>query len=243
MRLGTNARLRQRAWLVHLYTGAGAVTAILALDAIARANYRTAFLIMATALVIDATDGPFARAFQVRRHLPEFDGALLDNIVDYLNYVLVPVWLMLQADLLPAGRVGLGIAGGVLYASAYGFCRVDAKTADFYFRGFPSYWNLVAFYLYCLNWPRAVNTTLVVVLAIAVFLPLKFIYPNRTIPFRALSLVLAGLWGIATLILVIKLPEPHPLLLYGSLTFIAYYFGMSLVLQLTTSGPGARPAP
>jgi phosphatidylcholine synthase len=231
--------LRFCAWLIHLYTASGAIVGLLALHFTTHDNFRTAFILMAVALFIDATDGPLARAIAIRKRVPEFDGSTLDNIVDYLNYVAVPAFLMVRAGLLVMGSVGLASAGFVMLASAYGFCRVDAKTADLYFRGFPSYWNLVVFYLFCLGWTPALNTLLVVALAILVFMPVKFIYPNRTVRMRALTLSLIVIWAIVTTTLLIELPRVNPVLLYSSLAFVVYYFVMSAILQVTSPGPGS----
>ncbi len=231
MAASRKALLKFCAWLVHLYTASGAVVALFAVDMIARNDFRDAFFLMAVAIVIDSTDGPFARALKVRERIPIFDGATLDNIVDYLNYVAVPVFLIRHANLLLAGDLGLALDAFVLIASAYGFCRFDAKTEDGYFRGFPSYWNLVALYLYCLHWPPCLNTFVVFVLAMMVFLPTKYIYPNRTIPLRSLTLTLATIWGLITIVMLFQLPRPNPVWLYISLTFIVYYFIMSFALQ------------
>jgi phosphatidylcholine synthase len=231
--------LRCCAWLVHLYTACGAVIALLTLNFVEHDNFRAAFILMAVALFIDSTDGTLARAIQIRRRVPALDGATLDNIVDYLNYVVVPVRLMLRAGLLISGAAGLATAAFTILASAYGFCRVDAKTADLYFRGFPSYWNLVAFYLFCLSWPREFNTLLVVALATMVFMPAKFIYPNRTVRMRRLTLALTAIWAVVTTALLIQLPSFNPILLYASLAFVVYYFVMSAILQVTSSGPAS----
>lgn len=231
--------LKLCAWLIHLYTACGAVTALLALHFIERDEFRTAFIVMAIALFIDSTDGPLARAVEIRKRVPAFDGATLDNIVDYLNYVAVPAFLMLRAGMLAAGAVGLGSAAFLMLASAYGFCRVDAKTADRFFRGFPSYWNLVAFYFFCLAWTPTLNTLIVVALAVLVFTPAKFIYPNRTVPMRTLTLSLAAIWAVVTTALLLELPRRNPVLLYTSLAFVVYYFVMSAALQLLSPGPAA----
>jgi phosphatidylcholine synthase len=231
--------LRFCAWLIHLYTACGAIIGLLTLQFTAHDDFRTAFVLMAVALFIDATDGPLARAVAIRKRVPEFDGTTLDNIVDYLNYVAVPAFLMVRAGLLVVGDAGLASAAFVMLASAYGFCRVDAKTADLYFRGFPSYWNLVAFYLFCLGWTPALNTLMVVTLAILVFVPVKFIYPNRTVRMRALTFSLIVIWAIVTATLLIELPRVNPVLLYSSLAFVVYYFVMSAILQVTSLGPGS----
>jgi phosphatidylcholine synthase len=224
--------LRSCGWLIHLYTASGAVTALIALQFTIRGYFRGAFIVLAIALFVDSTDGPLARAIQIRTRIPVFDGTTLDNVVDYLNYVAVPACLMLQAGLLPSGSLGLGVASFAMIASCYGFCRIDAKTADMYFRGFPSYWNLVAFYLFCCRLAPLFNAVIVATLAAMVFVPIKFIYPNRTVPLRRLTLSLCAIWAVVTLALLIELPARHPILLYSSLTFVVYYFVMSFLLQV-----------
>jgi phosphatidylcholine synthase len=239
MAASREALLKVCAWLIHFYTASGAVTAILALNFIEHDEFRAAFILMAIALFIDSTDGPLARAVEIRKRVPWFDGATLDNIVDYLTYVAVPAFLMVRAGMLAAGAVGLASAAFLMLASAYAFCRVDARTADGYFLGFPSYWNLVAFYFYCLDWAPIVNTMIVVTFAALCFMPVKFIYPNRTVPMRPLTLSLAAIWAVATTTLLIQLPRVDPALLYISLAFIVYYFVMSAALQVSSPRPAS----
>jgi phosphatidylcholine synthase len=219
------------AWAVHLYTALGAVAGLLALSYIARGDWRGAFTMMAIAVAIDASDGPIARALRVRERIPYFDGALLDNIVDYLTYVAAPTFLMLRANVIPDGFAGEAVAAFVMIASAYGFSRTDAKTEDNYFRGFPSYWNLVALYLFCLGLAPVINATIVAILALMVFVPIKYIYPNRTERMRPLTLSLAAVWGVATAAMLPMLPAHSDLLLYTSLAFVVYYFVMSFALH------------
>ncbi len=138
------------AWLVHLFTATGAIWGLLSIIAINQEQWRLLFLWMAIAVIVDGLDGFLARAAQVHRVLPNFDGALLDNIVDYLNYVFVPAYFLYAAGLLPQQlEVVLPII--VLLASAYQFSQSDAKTEDHFFKGFPSYWNIVVVYLVMLG--------------------------------------------------------------------------------------------
>ncbi|HJU27535.1 MAG TPA: hypothetical protein VJ718_00080 [Candidatus Binataceae bacterium] len=218
------------AWAVHFYTALGAVAGLLTLERAAANDFRGAFFVMAAAVFIDSTDGPLARALRVRERVPIFDGALLDNVIDYTTYVLAPAFLMTRAGMLGEGRLSVVIASFVMIASAYGFCRVDAKTEDNYFLGFPSYWNLVALYLYCLALPTAINELIVIVLGSMVFVPIKYIYPSRTEPMRPLTLALAAIWAVVTVAMLPEIPKPDPLLLYTSLAFIVYYFMMSFAL-------------
>lgn len=228
------------AWAVHLYTALGAVLGLLAIDYIARGDWRDAFVMMAIAVAIDASDGTLARAVRVRERIPFFDGALLDNIVDYLNYVAVPIFLMMRAQLLPSTAAGETVAGFAMVASAYGFSRVDAKTEDNYFRGFPSYWNLVALYLYCLGFAPMLNAAIVALLALMVFVPIKYIYPNRTELMRPLTLTLAAIWAVATAAMLPMLPAHSDILLYTSLAFVVYYFVMSFALHAHPTRVAAR---
>jgi phosphatidylcholine synthase len=143
---------RLLAWLVHLYTAMGLVCAALIVVLIVGggdAAFRYAFLLMMVATAIDATDGWLARKARVKDVLPGFDGAALDNLIDFQTYTTLPLLLIWRADLLPGALAWLLLFP--LLASAYGFSQTEAKTDDGFFLGFPSYWNIVAFYLYVLD--------------------------------------------------------------------------------------------
>jgi phosphatidylcholine synthase len=220
------------AWLAHLYTGLGAVAALLAMIAVVRDQYRTAFLWLAIQVVIDATDGVLARALRVKERLPHFDGARLDDIIDYLTYVFIPVMLLLHAELLPAGW-GIEVGGLVLLASGYGFSQSAAKveTTDFFFTGFPSYWNLVAFYLYVLAMPPEVNATILIGFAVLVFVPLRYVYPSRTRALSGVTNALGLIWGVMLTWVLWRLPQMERTVAVLSLFFPAYYFVLSFWLD------------
>ena len=228
------------AWGVHLYTALGAALGLLAIFFASRLDFRASFLAMGAATIIDCSDGPLARWLMVKIRVPTFDGALLDNIVDYLNYVAAPVFLMRRSGIIAGGAGGLALASFVMIASAYGFCRLDAKTEDNYFRGFPSYWNLVALYLFCLGFGPRTNGVVLAVLGVMVFVPIKYIYPNRTELMRPLTLTLAVLWAGATLAMLPMLPAHSPILLYSSLAFVVYYFVVSFALHAHPARVAAR---
>jgi phosphatidylcholine synthase len=219
------------AWFVHLYSAAGAVVAFFAIHAIDTGDFKLAFQLMFVAVAIDATDGSLARAARVQQQIPWFDGARLEDIIDYLNYVIVPAIFFVRAALLPA-QDALWLAALLIISSAYGFCQKDAKTADYFFLGFPSYWNIVAFYLYVLKTPLWLNAFLVVILSILILVPIKYIYPSRSPRFRGQTNFFGVLWGIALLIIIYRLPEPPAALVIGSLAYPAYYLCLSLWLEL-----------
>lgn len=222
---------RAAAWSVHLLTASGAIWGLLALHAIHGSRLRTALLCMATALLVDGLDGYLARRVDVAHVLPRLDGALLDNLVDYLNYVVVPAFLIQNASLLPRGTE-LVAAALICVASAFQFSQADAKTVDHSFKGFPSYWNFVAFYLLLLRPPPWLALASLFMLGALVFVPLLYVHPTRTRPLRRLTLSLTGLWGLALGALLLQYPAPQRWLAWASLLYPAYYGAVSLKLTL-----------
>ena len=216
-------RLRAAGWALHLYTASGSVLALLAVTAAIDGNAVRALWILFAALVIDGTDGMLARGLRVKDTIPYFDGARLDDIVDYLTYAFAPMVLLWTGGYLPGGTWGAVVAAIPLLASSYQFCRTDAKTDDHFFLGFPSYWNVVAFYVVVLDLSAAVTTSILVVCAVLVFVPVKYLYPSRTRVFRVLNLTLASLWLVLYAVILADVPGPQPLVVGLSLLYIAYY--------------------
>ena len=216
------------AWFVHLYTASSAVLAFLATRATFEYRFRDAFLWLAAATIVDATDGVFARAARVADRLPWFSGAKLDDIVDYLTYVFVPAVFVWRSLLVPDAWT-LPVTGAMLLSSAYGFSRDDAKTSDHFFTGFPSYWNVVVFYLYVARLPAQLNAIVLLVLALLVFVPIRYVYPTRTPVWRSATIVLSIAWGAVVLAMLWQLPVVSPMLFRASLIFPAYYVVLSLV--------------
>ena len=215
-------------WLAHLYTASGAATALAAAVAVHEGDYRRAFFWLATATVIDATDGLLARALRVKERLPWFDGGKLDDIVDYLTYVFVPVLVILRAELVPPA-VAMWIGSAVLMASGYGFSRDDAKvaTTDHFFTGFPSYWNIAALYLYVWRFSQAANAAFLAFLVVMVFVPTRYVYPSRTATWRVATNLLATVWGVCLFMMIWQLPAVDGPWMWLSLVFPAYYFVLS----------------
>jgi phosphatidylcholine synthase len=215
------------AWAVHFLTASGAVLGVLALLAVAQGDFPRAALLMLAALAIDSVDGTLARRFRVAEILPHVDGRRLDDLVDYLNYVIVPAVFMVASGAIP----GWAWAALPVLASAYGFSQQEAKTADDFFLGFPSYWNVVAIYLWQLELGPVLSAALVAALSVAVFVPLKYVYPSRTHALWRTTYLGATLWLLAVSA-VILWPEPLSgiRLLETSLLFPAYYIAISLWL-------------
>ena len=215
------------AWAVHGVTALGAIAGLAALLALGRGDLREAALFLLVALAIDCVDGSLARAARVQEVTPSFDGRRLDDIIDFLNYVVVAaVFLVVSGALLHPALAALPVL-----ASCYGFCQQDAKTDDDFFLGFPSYWNVVAIYLWLFGTDPTAGSALVVGLSILVFVPLKYLYPSRMKVFYWTTNLGGALWlvGIAACVAWPGEVEPFHLLPL-SLLYPAYYIGGSLWL-------------
>jgi phosphatidylcholine synthase len=185
------------AWLAHLYTAMGLVCAAGIAVLIVRGgdeSFRWAFLLMMIATAIDATDGWLARRARVKEVLPDFDGSTLDNLIDFHTYTSLPLLLLWRADVLPGAAAWLLVLP--LLASGYGFSQVNAKTDDGFFLGFPSYWNIVSFYVFVLHPPAWATAATLVVLSVLTFVPTPYLYSTRGGPLAKTMNVAAVVWFV-----------------------------------------------
>ena len=194
------------AWGVHLFTAMGAVLALLALLAIERGQPEMALLWLFVALAIDGVDGMLARAANVRERVPRIDGDALDLVIDYLTYVLVPIWFMLRGGYLP-DALALPLGAAILVSSLYVFARRDMKTDDGYFRGFPALWNIIALYLFLLRPTPPANAAVIIGFVLMTFAPVHVIHPFRARDYAPMPPVLAIVWSAATAALLLPLDE------------------------------------
>jgi len=213
------------AWSVHLFTATGAVWGFLTLLAVFEQNWRATIIWMIVAMFVDGFDGMLARWFHVKEYAREVDGGLLDNIIDYLNYVVVAALILIKApNLMPAGFAMAG-AVAILLSSAYQFTQVDAKTdaQSFFFKGFPSVWNFLVIYMMLLGLNPWINLTLLVICTILVFVPIKYLYPSRNTRLRRLTLGLTYLYGAIGVWGLIQYPSVPQWVVWISLAYVAYY--------------------
>ena len=178
---------------VHLLTATGAVFAMLAMLAAVDGKWSLMFLWLVVAFAVDGVDGPLARKYEVKKYAGEFDGVLLDLIIDYLTYVFIPAFALFKSDLLP-GWTGWFAIIVITFASAMYFADTRMKTKDNSFSGFPGCWNMLVLVLFALSPDFWIILILVSLLAVAMFFPLKFIHPVRTERWRNLSLPMALAW-------------------------------------------------
>ena len=223
------------AWLVHLFTASGAIIAIWTLIETHQHNYINALWLMGVAIFIDAVDGTLARMVNVKQLVPQIDGALLDNIVDYMNYVITPCFFLWVEPSLIAPSMKWLVLSSVILASAYQFTQDDAKTEDHFFKGFPCYWNLVVMYLYLFSASSTISCSVLLVLSILVFIPIKYVYPSRldyltTIGWLKVVMSIASfLYGMHCIALLYFYPKIPLFLVFYSMLYITFYLTFSIL--------------
>lgn len=234
------------AWAVHAFTASGVVTALLAIAALIAGDLRLALLWLGAALIIDGVDGPMARKVNVSRYAPRFDGAVLDLVIDYLTYTVIPALLIYRFGLVPAGWE-IPAAAWIMLTSLYCFGNRDMKTGDLYFSGFPAVWNVVVLYFYVLETGPWANLAAILVLGILTFVPFKYVHPFRVRMWRPLTLAVTAIWALSTFWLVAaggpgRPPmETAPLAFWGFLAASLYFLGLCVwrTAKGAEAGPGA----
>jgi phosphatidylcholine synthase len=221
------------AWGVHAFTASAAFFGVLTLVKTYQQQYVIAFWLMAITIFIDAVDGTMARFFKVKEILPGMDGALLDNIVDYLNYVVTPCFfLWVKSEMLPEFfRMWIIIA--ITLTSAYQFCQENAKTPDHFFKGFPCYWNFVIFYMFIFDTSAVTNAWILSILCCLIFVPIKYVYPSRldfltdSKKLKFLMHTCSAIYGISSVMLLWNYPKNNPIWLGFSLGYVILYLSLS----------------
>lgn len=236
------AGARAAAWGVHLLTASGVALAFLAAAEVASPtpDPRRAFLWLAVAAAVDAVDGPLARRLLVKKHLPHIEGRKLDDIVDYLTFTFVPLLLCWRLHWVP----GPAWVIPALVASLVGFAHTGAKQeAEGFFRGFPSYWNVYAFFagLWAERFGALVPGVVVLLLAALTVAPVRFVYPNLAPRGWRWPLLAGGwVWGLAMIASLPAYPRPAPVLLALTTAYPLLYVAASLWLDVRAR---RRPGP
>ena len=183
-------------------------------------------------IFIDSVDGTLARLVDIKKLAP-IDGGLLDNIIDYFTYVIVPCFFLWESNLLP-NEFRLGCVVLIIFASCYQFTQTNAKTADHFFMGFPSYWNLLVFFLFCYHIPPNINVGIIIVLFIFSFIPIKYVYPSRMTyvshvkSIRLILFMLTMLWAASSLYVLATYPHQHAIITDYIVFYAFIYLGVSL---------------
>ena len=188
--------------LVHLLTGFGIIAGYFALIAVMNNNQKEAFLWLGLAFLIDSIDGTLARKFNVKKNLPNIDGKMLDSIIDFFNYVIIPSIMIYWFRYVP-DQFSLLIPAILIFISIYSYVNLNILTNDNYYNGFPAIWNVIVLYFYIFGTSQNVNLILLTLLIFLKFSPLKCIHPLRVKRFKNLSIIFAIIWFLTSALLIL----------------------------------------
>ena len=188
--------------LVHLLTGLGIVAGFFALIAVMNNNQKDAFLWLGLAFLIDSVDGTLARKFNVKKNLPNIDGKMLDSIIDFFNYVIIPSIMIYWFRYVP-DQFSVLIPAILIFISIYSYVNLNILTNDNYYNGFPAIWNVIVLYFYIFGTSQNVNLILLTLLIFLKFSPLKCIHPLRVKRFKNLSIIFAIIWFLTSALLIL----------------------------------------
>lgn len=223
------------AWLVHFLTTCGAFLGLLAILAISTHQYIAALCYMGIAFLIDNIDGMLARLFKVNLFAYTIDGDLLDNIIGFFNYAMVPAAFILLSPLIDPSYRFLA-AALICFASCYQLTQYNARTEEQFFKGFPSYWNILIFYTYCLDLPQNITFLLIAICFIGSFIPIKYIYPSNlkyvsnNKHTQLLILLATILWNVAAGLMLFLYPKHNIIVTNYLIIYPIFYLLLSLYL-------------
>lgn len=218
------------AYGVHVLTALGAALGLWALILTYNGFYQKTVWVLAAAALIDSIDGALARLTQTKENAPAIDGALMDNIIDFVTWTVAPLLWMYATMKIPVWILLI-----CTVASIFGFSNTRAKTDDHFFLGFPSYWNIVVFYIFLLDLPIPFASAIMLLFAIVTFLPVKFVYPSRTKHLRPVTLIFGILFVLQLTALMYYFDNSSPMLIYTSFIFPFYYFGLSFYMNIKST--------
>ncbi len=221
-----------RAFAVHVLTATGAALALGALIYAVRGEWAAMFLCLGIALIVDGVDGTIARRAKVAEFLPRWSGDVLDLVVDFTTYVFVPAYAITAGGLLP-DLLALPAGMLIVITGALYFADLKMKTADNYFRGFPTLWNAAAFYLFLLRPPPWLAAAVIVVLAVLTFVPFKFIHPMRVARLRALNIAALVAGSVLALVALLRALDPGPWVVGGLVVIGLYFVAVGLIDQVS----------
>jgi len=221
------------AWAVHTFTASGIVLGFLALVAILDGDKIAVFIWLGLALFVDGIDGTLARRAKVTELTPQFDGATLDNVIDFFNYVAVPAMMIYWFDFVPEGWATVA-AAAIMAVSCYTFANMGMKSHDYYFVGFPALWNLVVLYFHVLQTGPWFNLTVIAICCVLTFVPWKYVHPFRVRDWRKVTVPMTVLWAATSFRLVLihpddfKAREASPLIFWLWVAASVYFATLSI---------------
>ena len=231
-------RKKMLAWGVHFFTALGIVPALLAIIAVGEGQWRAAYLWLFVALVIDGVDGTLARLTSVEIVLPRMSGKMIDTVIDFTTYAIIPAYFFFQADLGPPGW-NMVLAALMLVVAVLYYGKEGMIAASMHFVGFPVLWNVVVFFLFFVfNLPPWANAALIVLFSVLHFVPLRYAYPSRALRWQAVTLLVSASGLLAALGLIWTYPRELFWMKAVTLVSLVYFAGLVVIDSFLT--PRAR---
>ena len=224
---------KTRALFVHLFTATGAVFAMLAMLAAVDGKWDIMFVWLVIAFIVDGIDGPLARKYNVKKYAPQYDGYLLDLIIDYLTYVFIPAFALFKSGLFDKDWTGWVCIIVITFGSVIYFVDTRMKTKDNSFSGFPACWNMVILVFFALEPNFWIILGIVIALTLSMFLPVEFVHPVRTKTWRLVTLPTAFLWTACAGLAAWVDFDPGPIVLFGLSLSSIYLLLAGLFMQLS----------
>lgn len=220
-----------KAFSVHILTASGSFLAFLSVVAASEEKFTLMWWWLGLALFVDGIDGPIARSLNVKELLPNWSGELLDCIIDYITYVLIPAFALYKSGFMGEGLSFLSAAIIVITSAIY-YADTGMKTKENFFRGFPVVWNMAVFVLFALSPGEWVSFALVVLMAILTFMPINFLHPVRVVRLRMINLPITLLWALLGAISLFMNMEPPFIVKFLLAAASIYLFVIGGIMQL-----------
>lgn len=221
-----------RAFSVHVLTASGSFLAFLGVVAAAEHHFVSMFWWLALALAVDGIDGPIARKLRVKEVLPNWSGDMLDNVIDYVTYVLLPAFALYESHMIgePWSFVAAGL---IVVSSAIYYADMGMKTAENFFSGFPVAWNMVIFTFFVVKPNEMIAFEIVALSVLLTFLPINFLHPVRVQRLRPLNLTVFAIWSVLSIAaLFLKFENLPSWLVWGVVASGIYLYCIGAILQL-----------
>ena len=220
-----------RAFSVHILTASGSFMAFLALVAAAEGRFVDLWWWLGVAMLIDGIDGPIARKLNVKEVLPNWSGVMLDNVIDYVTYVLIPAFALYESGMIgePLSFVAAGL---IVVSSAIYYADTGMKTDENFFSGFPVVWNMLVFTLFVINASETVTFLIVLAAVVMTFLPVHFLHPVRVVRLRPLNLGMFTVWSILSVYALLLHFDSPDWLMWAVMLTGGYLFAIGGIMQL-----------
>nr|WP_235911688.1 phosphatidylcholine/phosphatidylserine synthase [Mesorhizobium xinjiangense] len=232
-----------KAFSVHLLTASGSFLAFLSLVAASEMRWTAMFWWLGLALFVDGIDGPIARKLQVREVLPTWSGDMLDNIIDYVTYVLIPAFALYQSGFMGEGLSFLSAAIIVITSAIY-YADTGIKTKENFFKGFPVVWNMIVFTLFVTQPGEWISLAAVILSAVLTFAPIHFLHPVRVKRLRAINLTVFLVWCLLGVVALLQDLDAHMAVKAGIAATAVYLYIIGAIMQIfpKLGAVGARDA-